>query len=192
MSDETDETKNDDEPDVERTPSGRKRRSDAGKPRGGSGRKHVSTRFERRASRAEETVRQLVELGKPDLDISDKSFVEIVHRDAKAWGRFLAQLGEWIVPFGAFVDLAFGQPFVILLNVVPSFRAARRDFAQARERRAAERSAEEEAELEDEELRRRIEAEHVRRVVEEPPEPDLTLGVDPRTAWQAGSGNGGT
>lgn len=176
---------------IERSPTGRKKRSDAGKPRGtSSGGGRGSSRFERRASKAEETIRQLVELGKPQLDISDLSFAEVVHRDARAWGRFLAQIGEWFVPFGAFVDLLFGQPFVILLNVVPSFRAARRDLAARRERIDAERAEE----IEDDELRARLEAdhaEHVRRVVEEPPEQEPPLGVDPRAAWIAGGGNGG-
>lgn len=185
--DERDDDERDDagEP-KERSATGRKKRSDAGRPRGSAGRKHVSTRFERRAKRAEETVRELVELGKPNLGISDLSFVEVVHRDAAAWGRFLAQIGEWFVPFGSAVDLLFGQPFVIMLNVVPSFRAARRDLAELRDRRAAEREQEREQELEDDELRERIaaeHAEHVRRAVEEPPEQELPLGVDPRTAW---------
>lgn len=154
MSEHEDESGGGGEP--ERTDTGRKRRSDAGRPRGGTSRKHVSTRFERRAKKAEETVRELVRLGKPDLDVEGKTFLEIVDRDAPAWGRFLAQVGEWLVPFGSFVDLVFGSPLVILLNMAPSFRAARRDLAELRERRAAERAQA----VEDEELRESIEREH--------------------------------
>lgn len=190
MSDENDE-RDDGEETVERTASGRKKRSDAGKPRGA--RKHVSTRFERRSKRATETIRELVRVRRPDLDVSGLSTFEVVDRDAEAWGDFFAQLAEWFVPFGAFLDLFFGTGLVRMLRIAPSFRAARRDLSERRERRAAERELDEE-ELEAEELRRRIEAEHaehVRHVVEEPPEQELPLGVDPRAAWAARGGNGG-
>lgn len=153
MSDENDEHGGGEPP--ERTPTGRKKRSDAGRPRG-SGERKPSSRFERRAQKAEQTVRELIRLGKPDLDVEGLSFAEVVDRDAKAWGRFLAQVGEWFVPFGSFVDLVFGSPLVILLNMAPSFRAARRDLAERRERRAAERQRQ----AEDDELRDRIEADH--------------------------------
>lgn len=104
-----------------------------------------TTRFERRASKAEETVRGLVELGRPDLDVSELTFSEVVHRDAPAWGRFLAQIGEWVPAFGGFIDLFFGQALQNLLGMAPTVRAARRDLVLRREaRRAAEREQEDE------------------------------------------------
>lgn len=92
-------------------------------------------RFERRAGKAAETIRKLIHIRRPDLDISDKTFVEIVERDADAWGRFLAQLGEWILPVGQLIDLAFGAPLLVLLDLAPSVRAARRDLAKRRQQK---------------------------------------------------------
>lgn len=130
---------------VERSPSGRKKRSDAGRPRGsGGGRKHVSTRFQRRAEKVEETIRELVRIGKPDLDVEGLSFSEVVNRDVKAWGNFVAQIAEWLPPLGTAIDVAFGSAFVTVLNMLPSFRAARRDLAERRERRQAEQAKREE------------------------------------------------
>lgn len=179
----------------ERSPTGRKKRSDAGRPRGpggGSGRKHVSTRFERRAKRVEETIRELVKLGKPDLDVEGLSFSEVVNRDVSAWGRFFAQLAEWLPPFGAAIDLVFGSPLVTVLNMLPSFRAARRDLRVRREQRQAELEAAYEAE----EQRAAEEPQPAPRGVFEPP-----LGVAPaepetrtmtREEWLANGGGAGT
>ena len=187
VSDEHDPERDDGEQSGERSATGRKKRSDAGKPRGGSSSRKPSSRFERRAKKAEETVRSLVELGKPKLDISDLTFSEVVHRDAPAWGQFIAQLGEWIIPFGAFVDLVFGQPLMILLRMAPSVRAARRDLANRRERIAAARAeaAEEEA------LRERIEAEHAAHagdVFAGGPMPPEESDAITREAWLARGG----
>ncbi len=183
-----DETTDDGTEKVERSATGRKKRSDAGRPRGE--RKHVSTRFERRSKRAAETVRELVRVRRPELDVSGLTTFEVVDRDAEAWGDFLAQLGEWFVPFGAFLDLVFGAGLFRVLRIAPSFRAARRDLRERSERKAAERALEEDEEVQD--WNAASHAEHVRHVVEEPPPPDTTLplGVDPRAAWAARA-NGG-
>lgn len=179
----------------ERSPTGRKKRSDAGRPREGGGkRKHVSTRFERRAEKVEATIRELVKIGKPELDVGDKSFVEIVNRDASAWGRFVAQLAEWLPPLGSAIDLTFGSALVTVINILPSFRAARRDLRERRERRQAER----EREYEEQELREEIADREVsdRRGVldplplgavapQEPPEREMT-----REEWLGNGGNG--
>jgi hypothetical protein len=141
MSDEPTETT---EPTEPKAP--RKKRSDAGKPRGGSG--GGGSRFNRRATKATETVRELVQLRMPNLDVSDLSFGETVERDAEAWGDFLAQVAEWFVPFGAFLDLVFGASLVRVLRMAPSFRAGRRDFqARAAVRAEARVAAYEEAEI---------------------------------------------
>src|SRR5581483_9903464 len=143
--------------------------------------KHVSTRFERRAKRATETVRELVRVRRPELDVSGKSFFEVVDRDAEAWGDFFAQLGEWFVPFGGLLDLFFGAGLVRMLRIAPSFRAARRDLAEARERREAE---EEPPAVYDDAAH----AAHVAGVVEHPPPQEVPLGVDPRASWLANGG----
>lgn len=129
--------------DEQKSATGRKKRSDAGRPRSSK----PSSRFQRRAEKATETVRELVRIRLPELDVSDLSFAETVDRDAQAWGDFLAQLGEWLVPFGTFLDLVFGVGLIRILRVAPSFRAARRELVERRERRAAEREARENAEL---------------------------------------------
>ena len=117
-------------------PPQRKTRSDKGKPRSSK----PSSRFQRRAEKAAETVRELARIRMPELDVSELSFVETVDRDADAWGDFLAQLGEWLVPFGTFLDLFFGVGLIRVLRIAPSFRAGRRELVERRERRAAERA----------------------------------------------------
>jgi len=97
------------------------------------------TRFERRADKATGTIRKLVHLRRPDLDIGELAFLEVVERDADAWGRFVAQLAEWVLPFGQLVDLIFGAPLLVLIDLAPSVRAARRDLAAGRQRRQAAR-----------------------------------------------------
>jgi hypothetical protein len=134
-------------------PGQRKKRSDAGKPRG-SGRPH--SRFARRSAKAAETVRELVRIRMPELDVSELSFVETVDRDADAWGDFLAQVAEWVEPFGVFLDLVFGAALIRVLRVAPSFSAGRRELVERRERVAATRAAA----AEEEELREAIEREH--------------------------------
>ena len=104
-------------------------------------------RFTRRADKARDTLRGLIRIGRPDLDIDGKTFAEIVDRDAQAWGEFIAQAAEWFTPLGAIVDLVFGQPILVLLKLGPSIRAARRDLATRRARIQAER---EQARLEQE------------------------------------------
>lgn len=103
-------------------------------------------RFERRSSKSAETVRELIRLRMPELDVSELTFSETVERDADAWGDFLAQLGEWFVPLGTALDLIFGVALVRVLRMAPSVRAARRDLAVARERRLAERAERDAAE----------------------------------------------
>lgn len=198
-----------DEPD---TPAG----DDPPKPRrgrpkgsgGGAKTKPPTQRFQRRAENAAKTVKELVRLGMPELDVSELTFAETVDRDADAWGDFLAQLGEWFAPVGVVLDLFFGVGLVRVLNMAPSFRAGRRDLAA----RAAERRAARQAQLEDAELREVIEHEHAEQPlpprfafpfppaaedgdepqpaptgapVEEPPH-ELT-----REEWLARGGNGG-
>ena len=69
--------------------------------------------------------------------------LRMAHRSAAdAWGRFLAQVAEWVVPFGRLVDLIFGAPLLALVGLAPSVRAARRDLRVRRERVKAEREAE--------------------------------------------------
>lgn len=109
--------------------------------RSSPGRKPTS-RFQKRADKAAETVRELVRLRRPDLDVTDQTFSEVVDRDHKAWGEFLAQIGEWIPPVGLLIDLVFGAALVRVLKMAPSFRAAQRDLRARRERRQAEREQE--------------------------------------------------
>lgn len=134
-----DEPTLDDEKKPEPEKRERKKRSDAGRSRGSRG---GGSRFDRRAERAQKTIAELLALGKPDLDVDGLSFLEVVDRDVAAWGRFFAQLGEWFAPFGSMIDVFFGSPLVVLLNMAPSVRAARRDLRARREARAAERAAE--------------------------------------------------
>jgi hypothetical protein len=96
-------------------------------------------RIERRSAKAAEALRELVRLRMPDLDVSDKTFAETVDRDAAAWGDFLAQLGEWVPPFGEFLDLVAGAALVRVLRIAPSLRAGRRDLRARAEARRAER-----------------------------------------------------
>lgn len=101
-----------------------------------------TSRFERRAESAKRTLQELIRLRKPDLDVEGLTFLEVVDRDADAWGRFVAQVAEWVVPFGQLVDLVFGAPLLALVGLAPSVRAARRDLRARRERAKAEREAE--------------------------------------------------
>lgn len=118
---------------AEPKPRRRRSRSDAGKPR--------LSRSDRRAESAKQTIQELIRLRKPDLDVAGMSFVEVVDRDADAWGKFIAFLAEKIVPFGQLVDLVFGAPVMILVGLAPSVRAARRDLRERRARKQAERAA---------------------------------------------------
>lgn len=103
-------------------------------------------RFERRALKAQQTLRDIIRLKRPDLDVEGMTFVEVVDRDAEAWGKFLAQLAEWVVPFGQLVDLVFGSPVALVVGLAPSVRAARRDLSVRRARKQeAARQAQEEA-----------------------------------------------
>ncbi len=101
----------------------------------------VRSRIQERARKAEKTIRELVRLKRPDLDVEGMTFLEVVDRDADAWGRFVAQVAEWVAPFGQLVDLVFGAPLLALVGLAPSIRAARRDLATRKERKAAEREA---------------------------------------------------
>ena len=170
----------------------RKQRSDKGKPRSHA---RGAGRFQRRAEKAKETVQELVRIRMPELDTSELSFAETVDRDADAWGDFLAQLGEWFVPFGTFLDLFFGVGLVRVLRVAPSFRAGRRELVARRERIAAERAEWEE----DQAIRESIAADHeaarttgvfaagAGETVEPTPEQEPLT----REQWLARQGNGG-
>jgi hypothetical protein len=149
----TDELRdNDDDTGAEQppAPAPKKRR---GRPRGSAaGGKPPTARFERRAKKSAATVRELVRLGVPELDVSELTFAETVDRDADEWGNFLAQVGEWFPPFGVAVDLLFGSALVHVLRMAPSFRAARRDVRARTEERQAARDAALEAQAHEEEL----------------------------------------
>lgn len=173
-------------------PGERKTRSDKGKPRSHA---RGAGRFQRRAEKATETVHELARIRMPELDVSELSFVETVDRDAEAWGDFLAQLGEWLVPFGTFLDLFFGVGLIRVLRVAPSFRAGRRELVERRERIAAERAERQE----DEELAERIAADHeaartsgVFAAVDLPAEPTPEQEPLTREQWLARQGNGET
>ncbi len=125
-------------PDPPEQPKPRRRRKTQGPQR--------TSRFERRAEAAKKTLREIIRLRKPDLDVEGLTFLEVVDRDADAWGRFIAQLAEWVAPFGQLVDLVFGAPLLALVGLAPSVRAARRDLAARRTRKreeAAEKQQEE-------------------------------------------------
>lgn len=98
----------------------------------------VGERLKERGQKIERTLRELIRLRKPDLDVDGLSFLEVVERDARAWGSFLAQVGEWVNPFGQLVDLIFGQPILLLVGLAPSVRAARRDLVGRRQQRRLE------------------------------------------------------
>lgn len=115
-------------------PRRRRSRSDAGKPR--------LSRSDRRAQSAKETIQELIRLRKPDLDVEGLSFVEVVDRDADAWGKFIAFVADKVGVVGLIVDAIFGAPVMILVGLAPSVRAARRDLTERRERKQAEREAE--------------------------------------------------
>lgn len=115
-------------------PRRRRKRADTGV-------KRVS-KSERRAQSAKETIQELIRLRKPDLDVEGLSFVEVVDRDADAWGKFIAFVADKVGVVGLIVDAIFGAPVMILVGLAPSVRAARRDLAQRRERKQAEREAE--------------------------------------------------
>lgn len=133
--DETDETET--EPTTAETTPKRKRRS-----RATTTQPKRTSRFERRAESAKRTLQEVIRLRRPDLDVEGLSFLDVVDRDADAWGRFLAQLAEWVIPFGQLIDLIFGAPLLALVGLAPSVRAARRDLRVRRERVRAEREAE--------------------------------------------------
>ncbi len=108
-------------------------------------------RLERRAEAVKTTIQEAVRLRRPDLDVEGKTFVEVVERDADAWGSFVAQMAERFDPLAQLVDLVFGAPLMALIGLAPSVRAARRDLAKRRDRQKAERAAQAEqnaAELE--------------------------------------------
>lgn len=121
------------EPEEKPKPRRRRARSDTGTKR--------VTRSDRRAESAKQTIQELIRLRKPDLDVAGMSFVEVVDRDADAWGKFIAFVAEKIVPFGQLVDLVFGAPVMILVGLAPSVRAARKDMRDRRQRKLVEREA---------------------------------------------------
>lgn len=167
----------------------RKQRSDKGKPRSHA---RGAGRFQRRAEKATETVHELARIRLPELDVSELSFVETVDRDAESWGDFLAQLGEWFVPFGAFLDLFFGVGLVRVLRIAPSFRAGRRELVERRERRNEERAVEAEELAAREAIEREHEAARTGGVFGEP-EPETEPAAPPltRDAWLHGAGGSG-
>ncbi len=98
-------------------------------------------RLERRAEAVKTTIQEAVRLRRPDLDVEGKTFVEVVERDADAWGSFVAQMAERFDPLAQLVDLVFGAPLMALIGLAPSVRAARRDLAKRRDRQKSERAA---------------------------------------------------
>ncbi len=101
----------------------------------------IKSRIDKRADAVKETLQELIRLRRPDLDVEGLTFVEVVDRDADAWGRFVAQLAEWFTPLGGVIDLVFGAPLMTLVGLAPSVRAARRDLSERRSRKKAERAA---------------------------------------------------
>lgn len=131
-----------DTPPPEEKPKRRRRQTSAAKK--------PTSRFERRAEKAKTTLRELIKLRRPDLDVSGLTFLEVVDRDADAWGKAVAQVAEWLIPFGQLVDLIFGQPLLVMLSLAPSVRAARRDLVVRRERRKQQRLLAEQERLDEE------------------------------------------
>lgn len=115
-------------------PRRRRQRADTGTKR--------VTKSERRAQSAKETIQELIRLRKPDLDVEGLSFVEVVDRDADAWGKFIAFVADKVGVVGLIVDAIFGAPVMILVGLAPSVRAARRDLNERRQRKIAERETE--------------------------------------------------
>lgn len=118
----------------EAKPRRRRQRADTGTKR--------VTKSERRAQSAKETIQELIRLRKPDLDVEGLSFVEVVDRDADAWGKFIAFVADKVGVVGLIVDAIFGAPVMILVGLAPSVRAARRDLNERRQRKIAERETE--------------------------------------------------
>jgi hypothetical protein len=114
----------------------RRRTTDAPKPR--------QSKIERRGEQAATLVRDLIHLRRPDLDIGDMTFLEVVDRDADAWGKLLAWIGMKVEPFGQLLDTILGAPVAVLLKLAPSVRAARRDLSTRRVRKQQERTQEQE------------------------------------------------
>jgi hypothetical protein len=130
------------EPSAATEPKPKRTRNRATRSDAGTGKTRTS-RAQRRADAARDTLREILRLRKPDLDVEGLSFVEVVDRDADAWGHFVAQLAEWFSPVGQLVDLLFGAPLMTLIGLAPSVRAARRDLSSRTERKKTERVARE-------------------------------------------------
>lgn len=145
-------------------------------------------RHQRRAAAAASTIRDFTRLRRPDLDTEAMGLLEVIDRDAEAWGDALAWLAELLLPLGLVLDAIAGAPPVaVIVRLVPSFRAARRARIERRARAEAEAA---EAELAGEQpageegLRVMPGLEHHQPAPVEP-EHQLT-----REEWLAGGGGG--
>lgn len=122
----------------------RERDSDRRREQGGGGSSSSSgargdKRHQRRAGAAASTIRDFTRLRRPDLDTDAMSLLEVIDRDAEAWGDALAWLAELLLPLGLVLDAIAGAPPVaVIVKLVPSFRAARRSRIERRARQEAE------------------------------------------------------
>lgn len=138
MSDEDDTPT--DEPDPPKAKTRTRKRTSTG---GGS-------RFERRASKIADTLRQATSWSLPDLEALP--FVETVKRDADRIGHSLAAVSEWFDPVGKFIDVVFGLtgPLAVFVGLSPTLQAAKRSAQEKlRERRLAKQRQAEEAQLDE-------------------------------------------
>lgn len=127
------------------------RRRERKQPAGGGGQPGGDKRHQRRSSAAAGTIRDFIRLRRPDLDTDALTLLEVIDRDADAWGDALAWLAELVLPLGLILDAIAGAPPVrVIVKLVPSFRAARRVNRERRARARAEQEEGAEAGLEPE------------------------------------------
>lgn len=89
----------------------------------------ASSRLERRAGKVKETILEAVKWRLKDQADDDLDLVHTVQRDADPIGHAVAAVGEHFKPFGAVIDLLFGEagPLAIFVALAPTIRAARRE-----------------------------------------------------------------
>ena len=107
------------------------------------------SRFEKRAAKIADTIRQAANWSLPDLEALP--FVDTVKRDADRIGHSLAAVGEWFDPVGKLIDVVFGLtgPLAVFVGLSPTLQAARRaGIEKLHQRRVSQRRQAEEAQAE--------------------------------------------
>ena len=111
------------------------------------------SRFERRAGKIAETLKQATKWQLGTSSDDDLDFTHTVERDAGKIGHALAAVGEWFDPVGKLFDIVFGLtgPLAVFVGLSPTLQAARRSALEQLEKRR-ERKQQQAQQLEEQRL----------------------------------------